>query len=268
MGEGKEPDTTGSSLGEWPRRGAQVNYRTAAGGEQEVGGRSIWRLIAGPLGVVVLLWGVFWFDLRLGLELYQWGLFPGTLPGLLGSFSAWAIHGSFVHLVHNSLPVAVLTMGLAYFYPKSGWVVFGASALFPFVLAWFFARPSYHIGASGLVYALSAFFFVSGLLKGNRYLLAFALLVVFLYGGLFWGLFPIEEAISWEVHLSGGIVGGVLGVLFRKSGPQKTVYPWPEDDVNRAYEPGQEWMEWEVIDLYEYGDSGIERPSPGDDEAP
>jgi len=206
--------------------------------------------------VVVVLWGVFWADVRLGLELYEWGLFPGTLRGLSGSLTAWAIHGSFLHLVHNSVPVAVLTLGLAYFYPKSGWAVFLASALFPFVLAWFFARPSYHIGASGLVYALSAFFFVSGLLKGNRYLLAFALLVVFLYGGLFWGLFPIEEAVSWEVHLSGGIVGGVLGVLFRKSGPKKTVYPWPETEGFRIAEPGQEWMEWEVIGLYDYGTSG------------
>lgn len=103
-----------------------------------------------------------------------------------------------------------------------------------------------------MIYALSTFFFFSGLIKGNRYLLAFSLLVVFLYGGLFWGLFPIEDAVSWEVHLSGAVVGLILAFALRRSGPSKTVYPWPESSENALEGQVQGVMDEEIEGLFEY----------------
>jgi hypothetical protein len=41
---------------------------------------------------------------------------------------------------------------------------------------------------------------------------------------MIWGIFPFVPDISWESHLSGGIAGLILSVLFRKEGPQPKQY--------------------------------------------
>lgn len=41
---------------------------------------------------------------------------------------------------------------------------------------------------------------------------------------MFWYVFPIEEKISWEGHLSGLLVGLVFAYVYRNKGPQKKAY--------------------------------------------
>lgn len=98
------------------------------------------------------------------------------------------------------------------------------------------ARPAYHIGASGVVYALMAFHVLSGMVRKNPRLLAISLLIVFFYGGMIWGIFPDfipGRAISWESHLAGTITGSILAIYYRKEGPQRPLYSWelePDED--------------------------------------
>ena len=63
------------------------------------------------------------------------------------------------------------------------------------------------IGASGVLYSMITFLFFSGIIRGNRELLGYSLLIVFLYGSMFWGMFPfsVKENVSWESHLMGFI---------------------------------------------------------------
>jgi membrane associated rhomboid family serine protease len=92
-------------------------------------------------------------------------------------------------------------------------------------LTWSIGRESWHIGASGLVYALSFFLFFSGVFRKYIPLMAVSLLVVFLYGSTLWNMFPVAELVdpnvSWEGHLSGAVSGLACAVIFRKYGPQK-----------------------------------------------
>lgn len=97
------------------------------------------------------------------------------------------------------------------------------------ILVWLFARPSFHIGASGLVYALVAFIMLSGILRKQTPLLAISFLVIFLYGSLIWGVFPFEEGISHEAHLSGALVGFALAVVYRKEGYAPKKYSWDDE---------------------------------------
>ena len=86
------------------------------------------------------------------------------------------------------------------------------------ILGVLLGRESWHIGASGLIYGIAAFIFVSGIIRKNTRLLGLALIVLFLYGGLVYGLFPdkVHPEISWESHLLGALCGLILAVYFRK----------------------------------------------------
>jgi membrane associated rhomboid family serine protease len=39
--------------------------------------------------------------------------------------------------------------------------------------------------------------------------------VAIFYGGMIWGIFPLQPTVSWESHLFGGIIGIVLAFLYR-----------------------------------------------------
>jgi hypothetical protein len=43
------------------------------------------------------------------------------------------------------------------------------------------------------------------------------------------GLIPLENGVSWEGHLSGGIAGLITAILFRHLDPPKK-YSWEIDD--------------------------------------
>jgi len=83
------------------------------------------------------------------------------------------------------------------------------------IWVWFGGRPSYHIGASGIVYGLAGYIFTSGIILKNIRLLSISLLVVFLYGSMFWGIFPFDPKISWESHLLGLIAGIILAIYYK-----------------------------------------------------
>ena len=95
------------------------------------------------------------------------------------------------------------------------------------ILTWMFARSAFHIGASGMVYALVFFAVLSGVIRKNKKLRVFALVCLVFQSGLIWGVFPLEESISWESHLMGGLVGSIMAILFRRQGPQEQL---PIDD--------------------------------------
>ena len=80
---------------------------------------------------------------------------------------------------------------------------------------WLASRPSYHIGASGVLYALVVFVFFIGVWSKDRRRIAFSLLIVFLYGSMFWGIFPVKEEVSWEAHLWGSVAGLLLAWYYK-----------------------------------------------------
>lgn len=89
--------------------------------------------------------------------------------------------------------------------------------------------PNYHIGASSLIYGLATFLFFSGLFRRHLRLMVVSTMVVFLYGSIMWGIFPLKTEISWEGHLFGAIAGVLVAFNYRKEGPQRRVYQWEEE---------------------------------------
>ncbi len=179
-----------------------------------------------PLGFVIILWTVWLLELAFDLELHTWGIFPKEARGLRGIFLSPFLHGDFRHLINNSIPLLVLGTALFYFYRPVAARVTVLSVLITGIWVWVAARPAYHIGASGLIYSLAAFLFTSGIIRKHPRLMALSLLVVFLYGGMVWGVFPVAERISWESHLMGLFSGVLLAIFFRGQGPQRRRYSW------------------------------------------
>lgn len=194
-------------------------------------------VIAYPICFVLTIWLVFWFEVRFGYNFSKYGIYPQTLKGLRGVFFSPFIHGSIQHLYHNTIPLLVLSTGLFYFYRSIAWRVLCYGILLSGLLTWLIGRPSYHIGASGLIYVLVSFIFFKGVLTKHFRLIALSLLVVFLYGSMIWYVLPLEDGISWEGHLSGLVTGLLFAFLFKKTiaKPQKFEWEQPnykeEDDA-------------------------------------
>jgi mannitol-specific phosphotransferase system IIBC component len=119
---------------------------------------------------------------------------------------------------------------LIYYYRRISYQIFFLLYFFSGITVWFAGREAWHIGASGVVYAMAAFHFVSGVIRNDIRLLTFSVVVVFLYGGLIWGVFPIDPKVSWEGHLWGAVSGVVLAFYYRKYIIRRDKFDWEEEE--------------------------------------
>lgn len=156
---------------------------------------------------------------------------PGDPWGLIGVITAPLLHGSFGHLASNSLPLLILgTLAIATL-PRA----LPRSLLLIWLLAgigtWLIGRPSNHLGASGITHGLMLFVFVAGLLRRDRPAIAAALIAFFLYGGMLLTVFPREEGVSWEYHLSGAVAGFLAALLWFRldPAPPRKRYSWEDE---------------------------------------
>lgn len=188
--------------------------------------------VKAALVFVGILWSILIVDAAFGLHLGRFGLRPGSVSGLVGIIFAPLLHAGFNHLLSNTLPLFIAMTATLYLYPKSAMRVIPLIWLGSGLLAWFIGRPaSLHIGASGLIYGLLAYVFISGILRSDMRSVAVSLLVGFLYGSMIWGVLPIRPHMSWEMHLTGALTGVVLAFVYRKWDRTPIIsYDWEEDD--------------------------------------
>jgi membrane associated rhomboid family serine protease len=189
-------------------------------------------VIGYPILFVLIIWIVFWFEVRFGYSFNSFGIYPRTLIGLRGVFFSPFIHSNIEHLYHNTIPLFVLSVVLFYFYRRISWKIIFYGILLSGFLTWSIGRPANHIGASGLIYVLMSFTLFKGIFTKHFRLIALSLLIVFLYGSMIWYVFPVKENMSWEGHLSGLIVGLFFALIFRKSIAKPKKYAWEQEDYN------------------------------------
>ncbi len=152
-----------------------------------------------------------------GFDLSAWGILPRSVPGLIGILTSPFIHGNWEHLMANTLPFFVLCTMLLTFYKRNAVMYLVLLWLTTGILTWCIGRSSWHIGASGVIYALASFLVFGGIMSRNAKLILLSILVVFMYSGMVWGIFPQDERVSWEGHLSGAVSGILWAYLCRKS---------------------------------------------------
>ena len=216
---------------------------------------STFETILYPTLLLVLMWSIHLLQHLYPRSLYNWGILPKDLLGLRGVLFSPLLHAtdSFSHILNNSLPIAVLLGATIYFYREVAGKVFFISWLSSGLLVWLFAQNtgSYHVGMSSVIYALAGFLFVSGTLRKHSSLQAISLFVTFVYGSMIWGVFPLEERVSWEGHLTGMMTGVALAFIFRKAGVQQPKYQYEIEKEMGIEPPDLEGMWLENIRIAE-----------------
>lgn len=178
---------------------------------------------------VALMWLISLLSYLTDANLAFLGVMPRQFLGLIGVFFGPLIHGDLLHLLSNTFPVALLSGFILYLHRKVAVRVMVLVYLLSGLLTWLIGRQAYHIGASGVVYGLAGFLLFNGFLRQNRGAMAVSLAVLFLYSGLFYGLFPNEERVSWEGHVAGLVAGLVAAIAYGEGNPKP---------LHRPLEPG------------------------------
>src|SRR5690606_4202075 len=102
------------------------------------------------------------------------------------------------------------------------WVVTAGVVLLGGAAVWLLGAPrTVVIGASGVVYGYAAFLVVYGFVSRRIVPALVGVLVAVVYGGLLWGVLPLQPGISWQGHLFGGAAGVLMAVTLgrRDRGP-------------------------------------------------
>lgn len=192
--------------------------------------------VFGALALVAGIWLVWLAAFALGWDMDALGIRPRDVHGLVGILTAPFVHASFEHLMSNTLPLGLLSAFMLYAYPRAAryalpliWLVSGLGV-------WLWARPSLHVGISGITHGLMFFLFVIGLLRRDRLGVSIALAVFFLYGGMTMTVLPREENVSFEYHLAGAIAGLVAALAFYRLDPlpPRKRYSWDEEEETSA----------------------------------
>lgn len=177
-----------------------------------------------PFLMVAFMWLVKGAELLFDTNFHFLGIFPGRLTALSGIITSPFIHSGLRHLFNNTIPLFILGTALFYFYSEVSFRVLLRVTLLTGLAVWITGRPAWHIGASGIVYGLASFLFVSGIIRRHIPLMALSLLVAFVYGEMVWGIFPgFRLEISWESHMLGAAAGVIMAVWYRAEGPQRPV---------------------------------------------
>ena len=167
------------------------------------------------LGIVAVMWLLEIADtLFLGQSLNRLGIRPRTAAGLLGIVLAPLLHGGLMHLMANTLPFAALALLILmrdrdefFLVTLVVWLVSGLGV-------WLIAPAgTVHIGASGIIFGYLGFLLLRGLFDGKPSSILIALAVGIAYGGVLWGVLPVQSGVSWQGHLFGFIGGGLAARL-------------------------------------------------------
>lgn len=166
------------------------------------------------MGLMVGLWVLQVMNWLTGYRLNQLGILPRTLHGLIGIVFSPFLHGNFNHLFFNTIPLLVL----ACFILVGGQTLFFSVSITIILLSgfavWLLGRRAIHIGASSLIMGYWGYLLVSAYLHPSLMTLVLAVVSIYYFGGLFFGLFPGEKNVSWEGHLFGCLSGIIANFIF------------------------------------------------------
>ena len=159
--------------------------------------------------MVAVMWAVEIVDLVPRTNFDSWGIQPREVRGVVGVVTMPFLHEVFGHLISNTIPFLILGSmiavgGVARYFTVSAVITVVAG-----IGVWLLGPDgTVHIGASALVFGYLTYLLSRGFYERRISNIAVGLVVLFVYGGVLWGVLP-RPGISWQGHLFGAL-GGVL----------------------------------------------------------
>jgi membrane associated rhomboid family serine protease len=157
--------------------------------------------------IVLVMFAVFYVNAFVGGRLNVYGIHPRNLFGLIGILFSPLLHYNAAHLTANAVSLFILLVVLFSHKEYNAdealiwiWVFSGLGT-------WIIGRPAIHIGASSIIYGLVVYLIASAWWLRTWKTAFIAMIILFFYGGIFYGMLPQAGFISWEGHLSGAIAG-------------------------------------------------------------
>lgn len=168
-------------------------------------------------GFVALIWVLEIIDQVVpGRALDRLGIYPRQMSGVWGILFAPFLHASIAHVAANTIPFVVLGWLVMLRDVRDFFFVTFMAMVIGGLGTWVFGANGIHIGASGVVFGYLGYLMLRGFFERSVPAIGFSLLVFFLYGGLLWGVLPLQRGISWEGHLFGYIGGVVAAYILAK----------------------------------------------------
>jgi membrane associated rhomboid family serine protease len=145
------------------------------------------------------------------------GIRPRDPDGLVGVATSPFLHGSWGHLIGNTIPFLLLGMAIAIGGLARVAAVTGIVAVVGGLGTWLTAPSNtVVIGASGLIFGYATYLVARGAYTRQGLHVAGGLLVLAVYGTtLLFGLVP-TPGVSWQAHLFGGVGGVVAARLLHR----------------------------------------------------
>ena len=163
-------------------------------------------------------------ELILGLDFYWLGVKPRSFVGLLGVITTVLKHGDLAHLLGNLLLFFPLMLGYFLHFRIRPFTKLFVLSIITHIWLWIGGRDAWHIGASGLVYAVFFYMLTFAIKVRDKQLALYPLIVLFLSAGFWVGLIPVQVGVSFEAHLLGAIAG-ILVAVFDKKNPTGKLHP-------------------------------------------
>jgi len=143
------------------------------------------------------------------LWLLYWSGFEGVLFD--GIVFAPLLHAGWGHLFANTVPLLVfgfliLLAGVGRWVAVTAviWLVGGAGV---WVTG---ADQTVHLGASVLAFGWLVYLLLRGFFSRSAVQVLIGVVLLFLYGGVLWGVLPGQPGVSWQGHLFGAVGGACV----------------------------------------------------------
>lgn len=157
---------------------------------------------------VGLLYVVELMDTILENRLDAAGVRPREAEGLDGIAFAPLLHSGWDHLFANTVPLLlfgflILLAGVARWLAVTAvvWLVGGVGV-------WLTgADQTVHLGASVLAFGWLVYLLLRGVFSRSVGQILVGVVLLFLYGGVLWGVLPGQPGVSWQGHLFGALGG-------------------------------------------------------------
>lgn len=184
--------------------------------------------IAGALlaaaALVASIWLLEALDFLTGHALDYYGVTPRRTGELADVFFAPFLHAGFVHVMANSVPLAVLGFLTA----LRGLARLALVTLIVIIIGgfgvWLTAPPNtITLGASIIVFGYFGYLVSRGIIDRRPIDIVIAVVVLLLYWTMIFGVLPSQSGVSWQGHLFGLIGGIVAAWVLRRGGAAS----WP-----------------------------------------